>query len=373
MSATDHVLQRDDSIRHGLASTGETCRIYDEGDHLYTAMLEDIDRATETIRLESYIFSGDEVGWRFAEALAKRAQAGVTVRVHVDAAGALFEGTEKLFQCMHEAGVETHWFNRWSWRAPLRYNRRNHRKLLVVDQECIYVGGFNIHRESSQALIGAGRWRDIHVRLSGRLSDQAATLFDDLWRGRAGRTAPPWDGAYRLVPNVTRTCRRVLHCWYLEAFAAAEHTIYLTSPYFVPDRRFREALVAASERGVDVRVLLPAIGDNRFVRWAGYALARPLARAGVHFFEYLPRMLHTKLALVDDQWAMVGSANTDYRSFFVNRELNLVSRSPAFCRQLADVFHEDLSQAHDLVFPARRKNRLRALAELLGQRLRRWL
>ena len=362
-----------DRSTRGTDTDKENCTVYVEGDELYTAMLEDIGRATAAIRLESYILAGDEIGWRFAEALAEKAGAGVTVQVHVDAAGALFEGTEKLFQFLRQSGAETRWFNRWRWRDPLRYNRRNHRKLLVVDDCCVYVGGFNLHRESSFALSGPKRWKDVHLRLTGPVSEQAVMLFDDCWHHRIRRSPPSWDGNYRLVPNITRACRRTLHCLYLDALAQAKRYVYLTTPYFVPDRKFRKALVAASRRGVDVRVLIPAHSDNRLVQWTGQALARPLARAGVRFFEYLPRMLHAKVAVVDGRWATVGSANTDYRSFFLNRELNLVSRSARLCEQLEHLFDEDLAQSEEFDISDRRPWRIRGVIAALGHRLRRWL
>ncbi len=366
---------KDTPLAHtdGCRAAPESCVVYGEGDDLYAAMLEDIGQARDTIRLESYIFAGDEVGWRFANALVERAKAGVSVCVHVDAAGALFEGTDKLYRHLRKAGVHARWFNRWRWRDPWHYNRRNHRKLLVVDDRCVYLGGFNLHRESSRMLVGSRRWRDVHVRLAGRLVAPASALFDELWDGRAGQTPPPWDGPYRLVPNASRTCRRVLYCEYLEALAAAEGSVTIATPYFVPNRRFRAALVAAVRRGVDVRVLLPTESDQRFVQWASHALARPLARRGVQFFEYLPRMLHAKVTLIDEHWAMVGSANVDYRSFFVNQELNLVSRAPVLCRQLDALLREDLSQACRLELARRPREYLRALAESLGHRLRRWL
>lgn len=346
--------------------------IFSEGDDLYAAMLEDIGAATNVIRLESYIFAGDEIGRRFAEALIKRARSGVQVLVHADAAGALLEGTDKLFRHMTRAGVEARWFNRWHWRHPWHYNRRNHRKLLVVDARCIYVGGFNLHRESAKSLVGLRRWRDIHVRLANCLVEPAITLFDELWAGGMNPVPPAWEGPYRLVPNSTRVCRRVLYCEYLEALAAAGHSVRIATPYFVPSRRFRAALVAAVRRGVMVSVLLPAYSDQRLVQRAGHALARPLARSGVQFFEYLPRMLHTKLTLIDDQWAMVGSANADYRSFFVNRELNLLSRAPALCRELGRLYREDVSEARALKL-SRPRSGMHAIAEALARRLRRWL
>lgn len=351
----------------------ERCEVFGEGDDLYGAMLRDIAHATEEIRLESYIFAGDEVGWRFAKALAERVRAGVRVRVHVDAAGAWFEGTDKLFRHLRDAGVEARWFNRWRWRDPWHYNRRNHRKLLVIDETALYVGGFNIHRESSRTQVGNRRWRDVHLRLTGSLVTQAVARFDELWDGRPTRTVPPWQGPHRLIPNATRACRRVLHCLYLDALTAAVDSIAIATPYFVPDRRFRAALARAARRGVDVRVLLPAQSDQPLAQWASHVLARPLARRGVQFFAYRPRMLHAKVTLIDADWGMVGSANADYRSFFINRELNFISHDPEFCGQLAELLAEDMAQAQPLTLSAPGRLRLREWGESLARRLRRFL
>ena len=125
-------------------------KLFTEGDALYEAMLAAIDNATVVVRMESYIFASDENGWRFAEALARSAAAGVDVRAHLDAAGAWGSTSSSLQRFLRSHGVHLRWFHRWSWREPLRYNRRSHRKLLVVDDRVAYVGGFNIHRESSR-------------------------------------------------------------------------------------------------------------------------------------------------------------------------------------------------------------------------------
>lgn len=347
--------------------------VFGEGDRLYAAMLADIAAAERHIRLESYIFAGDTVGWRFAEALAERARAGVTVQVHVDSAGALWQGTARLFRYLGEHGVDTRWFHRWRWRRPWRYNRRNHRKLLVVDGTTVYVGGFNLHRESSQAAYGDRRWRDVHVRVDGALGADAARLFDDLWRARRHTMAPPWRGDLRLVPNANGHCRRELHCLYLDALRGAERSIDIVTPYFVPDHHLRDALAAAARRGVAVRVLLPARSDNPLTELAARALAAPLLAAGVRFFEYLPRMLHGKLMLVDDCWATVGSANVDYRSFFINQELNLVCREPAVCARLAGIAAVDFADSRLMARSASNPLGPRAVAQGISQRLRRWL
>ena len=129
-------------------------QLFTEGDALYEAMLASINSATAFVRMESYIFASDEIGWRFAQALARSAAAGVDVRVHLDAAGAWGSRSSLLQRYLRDHSVQLRWFHRWSWREPLRYNRRSHRKLFVVDDRVAYVGGFNIHRESSRRCYG---------------------------------------------------------------------------------------------------------------------------------------------------------------------------------------------------------------------------
>jgi len=349
------------------------CRVFGEGDDLYAAMLTDIARAHTVVRLESYILAADEVGWSFARALAERARAGLRVQVLVDSAGALFEGTGKLFRFLRGAGVDARLFNRWEWRDPLRYNRRNHRKLLITDEESVYIGGFNIHRESSLAQVGSGRWRDVHIRVAGGVAGAAIELFDATWSGTTSRAVPPWVSAMRLVPNETAACRRVLRCLVLEAVTGARLRVFLATPYFVPDRGLRAALVGAVDRGVDVRILLPHTTDHPLLQKAGRAMARRLARKGVSFFEYLPRMMHSKLMIVDGRWACVGSANTDYRSFFVNRELNLVTTQPAACASLESLLTQDFAESRQLTPSEQPASRLSAMTEAVVMRFRRWL
>lgn len=302
----------------------------------------------------------------------RSARAGVDVFVHVDGVGAIFNGTATVVRHLRQAGVRVRWFNRWHWNRPLAYNLRNHRKLLVVDEQLAYIGGFNLHREASRAASGATRWRDAHVRLEGMIGRQAARLFDASWLRQAWPEPPAWQGDYRLVPNSTRACRRAMRCLYRDAVDLAHSHIHMATPYFVPDRAFRRGLVNAARRGVDVRILLPACSDHRLAHWLGRMMARPLARAGVHVLAYLPRMLHSKLMLVDGDWAMVGSANIDYRSFYINSELNLVTRDAELCRQLERIFMEDCAEAADVAFDDAGRGLLRTVLGAIGWRMRRW-
>ncbi len=354
---------------------GATIQLYTEGDHLFEAMLAAIEGAQEQVWMETYIFADDEVGRRFARALSERARAGVEVRLLVDALGSLFQFYRSLGPELGQSGVQVRHFHPWHWREPLRYNRRDHRKLLVVDGHQAFLGGFNIHRQSSRRYFGAERWRDTHASFQGLLARQAAELFDAFWRGDR-RWLPYNDGRKSsvLVPNQTRSCRRRLACLYKDLLSSAKKQVCLTTPYFVPDHRTQKALLAAVKRGVDVRLLVPRTSDVRLAGWAANAVYAHLLDAGVRIYEYLPRMLHAKVAIVDGNWATLGTANLDYRSLFQNYELNLVSRDPDLCSRLQAQFELDVAEA-SAVCATRWRNRrwIPRLAELLGWSVRRWL
>jgi cardiolipin synthase len=347
--------------------------LFVEGDELYDAMLVDLAATRRAIRLESYIFADDEVGARFVEALCRSASAGVECTLRLDAAGSMGGLHARSLALLRDAGVLLEWSRAWSWRSPGIFHLRNHRKLLVVDDEVAYLGGFNIHRDSSRRAVGDVRWRDTHVRITGDVVQDAAAAFDLPW-GPEGA----WKRARRspafLLPNRTAKCRHRLRCAYLEGLGAARRRAWLTTPYFVPDRRSRRLLTLLAKRGVDVRLLLPGHSDVPLAQWAGHALYAPMLAAGVRIFEYGGRVLHAKTALADDGWATVGTANFDYRSFFVNDEVNLVTDDAAFVGELAAQFERDLADSVEISEAAWRRRRLTApVAEAIGWWARRWL
>ncbi|HSN17765.1 MAG TPA: phospholipase D-like domain-containing protein, partial [Gammaproteobacteria bacterium] len=291
--------------------TNDTIRVYTEGDELYADMLAAIHAARRSIKFESYIFADDEVGQRFIAALVERAQAGVQVLIYIDAVGSLFSGPHAVERALKAGGVEVRWFQRWNWRHPSRYNRRNHRKLLVVDGKVGFFGGFNVHRENSLAVFGKTRWRDTQVRVTGAAARTLQVLFDAFWRNQLlpYPELPVLDGV--LITNHSRRGRNHLHRLYGRKFAEARHYIHLTTPYFVPDRRTRRELMRAARRGVEVKLLVPHRIDERLARvvqWAAHALYSNLLAAGVQIHEYMPRMLHAKTLVVDGDWCTVGTA-----------------------------------------------------------------
>lgn len=357
--------------------TAETIHVYTEGDELYEDMLAAIRSARRTVKFESYIFADDEIGKRFIEALVERARAGVQVLVYIDAVGSLFSGPHAVERALRAGGVQVRWFHRWNWRNPSRYNRRNHRKLLVVDGKTGFFGGFNVHRENSLSVFGETRWRDTHLQVAGPAARTLQRLFDAFWRNRLlphPELAVP-DGV--LVTNHARHGRNHLHRLYGAKFAEARRYIHLTTPYFVPDRHTRRELMRAARRGVEVKLLVPHRIDEklaRVVQWAAHALYANLLAAGVQIHEYMPRMLHAKTLVVDGDWCTAGTANVDYRSFFLNYELTLVSTAPALVDRLEQDFQADLAQAVRIQ-PRRWAGRQlwSRFLERIGWAIRRWL
>ena len=350
-------------------------QLFIEGDELYQAMLASIRSAQHSIRLESYIFAYDEIGRGFIDALIQQAQAGVDVRVNLDAAGSMFVRAGHHFQQLRKNAVKLHWFHRWNWRRPFKYNRRNHRKLLVIDEKTAFVGGFNIHRESSQRIFGAQRWRDTHLRISGELAAHAAELFEHFWQGEH-RWLPPTitDANSQLIPNNTRHCQFQLRCMLEAMFGSAQKSIFLTTPYFVPDRHTQRLLQSAAQRGVDVRLLVPRKSDVKLARWAAHAAYDGLLSTGVKIYEYLPRMLHSKTIIIDGDYATLGTANLDYRSFFLNYELNIFTHDATTCNQLQNQFYRDIELAEE-IHRKKWRNRFWAgrILEFIGWIARRWL
>jgi cardiolipin synthase len=349
--------------------------LFTEGDDLYDAMIGAIGAARERVDLETYIYAADEVGWRIGEALAARARAGVRVRVLVDAAGSLFSFSDSLERYLRQHGVVVRRFHRWTWHQPLRFYRRNHRKLLAIDRREAYVGGFNLHRESSRSAYGPGRWRDTHVRMSGALAEHASALFEAFWAG--DRSWSPRSGGETgdaLVTNHSRICRHQVHCLYVRLLRSAGRRLFVTTPYFVPDHRTQNELVQAARRGVDVRLLVPGKSDVPITRWAARAAYQKLLSAGIRLFEYQPRVLHAKTAVVDGAVATVGTANLDYRSLFVNYELNLFSANRPLCAALEEQFLADLTEAMEVTVPGwSGRSWSGMVAESVGWLARRWL
>lgn len=349
--------------------------VYAEGDLLYRAMLSDLEAATRSIRLESYIFASDGIGEAFFVALRAARQRGVSVVLRADHAGSFFTLAKTHMQRLRAHGIDFRWSRRWSLSSPLVFNRRNHRKLLVIDDQIAYLGGFNIHAPSSLRLSGASRWRDTHLRFVGPLAVVAAEIFDACREDSHERDRVPRAvGMTQLIPNGSPRCRHVWRCELHDALEEARTRIWVTTPYFVPDRRLQGQLCNAAIGGIDVRLLVPGKSDVPLAQWAARAAYARLLACGVRIYEYMPRVLHAKTMQVDDRWAAIGTANMDYRSLFVNDEINLVDREGRLNQVLCELFTTDLSESREIRdAPWRLRPWTELLTESIGWMMRRWL
>jgi len=329
--------------------TSNRITVFTEGDDLYADMLDAIGTAESSIDMESYIFEADEVGMRFIHAFAVRASAGIRVRLHLDAFGSMALRDSSGIKTLIDAGVELRWYNPLRWLRLVHFNRRNHRKLLIIDKRSVWLGGFNIHRENSLRVYGEQRWLDIQIRVDGTLAAQAQQYFDRLWEGRRD-WSPSIDPATesRLVSNHNILQQHQLRRLLALKFFKAQKQIWLCTPYFMPDRFLQQQMVKAARRGIDVRLLLPYRTDRPVTQWVARATYTSLMASGVKIFEYEPRFIHAKMVVIDDNWCTVGSTNFDYRSFFINYEINMVSTCAVLVAQLQKIFEGDLTLSRSI-------------------------
>jgi cardiolipin synthase len=320
-------------------------------------MLQAIEGADQYVHLETYILRSDLTGRLFLAALAERARAGVEVRLLYDAIGS--RGLEEhALEPLLRAGGDVVAFN------PLRGivfapRRRDHRKILIVDGRVGFTGGLNIGSEYRREEDGEPSWRDAHVRIEGPLVRDLAAVFLESWF-RADGPDLPWDaflaeepahsgdvrGAILADGPVYR--RRRMRDLIVSALEGAERSVALASPYFAPGRRVLEALASASARGVKVELLLAGETDHPVLKRAARSILPRLLRAGVHVFEYEKSMMHGKLAVFDDEWAVVGSSNLDRQSLQHAYEVNLIVESSSLPRELRASFAKDLQRSRRL-------------------------
>jgi cardiolipin synthase len=329
-------------------------RLFTEGDELYEAMLAAIGTAQRTVRLETFIFAADEIGWRFAKALAEKARAGVEIRFHFDASGSATGASPDLHQYMIDAGVKLKWYHPWTWQHPSHYFQRNHRKMLVIDEQKFFLGGSNIILENSRALYGERRTRDSDVAVMDGLAEQAAALFDWTWahpekahKNRRAVREPPSDPS--MGPSLAGLYHNKIARLYALLIGRAVRRVYVTNPYFCPGSRVERALRRAAKRGVDVRVLVPRNSDPPFVGWLTRSSYACLMKSAIRVFEYLPpRKLHAKSIAIDDDWSVIGSTNLDHWGLVANHELVLVARDQKLGRELRDAFSQDLEHSEEV-------------------------
>jgi len=346
------------------------------GAEIFPAMLEAIRSANVSVTFESYIYWSGDIGQKFSDALAERAQAGIPVCVTIDWVGSL-KMDEDLLARMKDAGVRLHRYRPLHWYHLGRMNNRTHRKLLVVDGRIGFTGGVGIADQWQGGATDPEHWRDSHFRVEGPTVAQFQSAFNDNWIKMTGELLHGPEFFPALAPAGALDAHlfiaspaggsESMHLMYLLAIAAAEHSIDLAASYFVPDELTRNALLAARRRQVRVRILLPGRHiDSAAVRLRSRASWGDLLEAGVEIREYNPTMLHTKLLVIDREFVSVGSTNFDARSFRLNDEASLNIYDAGFAGEITTVFEADLAQARPYTYEQWKR---RPLSERLAEHL----
>jgi cardiolipin synthase A/B len=340
-------------------SVGDDVDLLINGDEIFPAFLETIEQAERTINLLTYVYWRGDIATEVATALCRRAKEGVEVNVLLDAIGTA-KMERGVIAEMRECGVRVARFRPLKPYAIRRANNRTHRKILVADGKVGMIGGVGIAEEWTGNAEDPDHWRDTHVRVRGPVVRGLQGAFADNWLEATGEVLTgeaylpdlePLDGGgpMQVVRSAAGVGDTDVEALYFLAIASARTSLDLTAAYFAPRPAFVEALCDASERGAEVRVLVPGPHiDKGFVRIAGRAAYEQLLDAGVRIWEYQPTMLHAKTMTVDGAWSSVGSVNFDNRSFQLHDEATLCVQSERFAHSLTQQFERDLEVSDEM-------------------------
>ncbi len=367
---------------------GGTAEILQNGCRFLPAVLDAIRGARETVNFQVYIFNTDRVGKKFVDALEERARAGVEVRVLLDGFGSWRFGKEEQAR-LRNAGVTLEYFRPIRLLTLVRAFKRDHRRAIVIDGAVAFTGGAAVADKWDGDARNRKEWRDSLVRLTGALAHGVQTAFGENWVYRTGeiltgdRFFPPTAGdapagttvpgdpcGIALVSSPADMAQPIRVLLWL-SFTCAKRRLWISSSYFVPEGRLRDAIADRARAGVDVRLLVPGSAtDAKPVRLAGRSHYEELLEAGVRIFEFQPAMMHAKTVVVDGLWTLVGSANMDKRSVKLNEE-NIIGISDS--RLAADVergLEADCARAEEVTLEEFRR---RGMGTQVAERLSRLL
>ncbi len=356
---SENFLRAAEALTSAPISDGNRAELLINGDRIFPVFLETIASAQQTLNVQTYVYWRGEIAAEVAGAIGERAQHGVRCNVILDALGAA-KMERSLIDEMESAGVKVILFRPPKPYAIKRVANRTHRRLLIADGRVGMTGGVGIAGEWTGDAEDAEHWRDTHVRVRGPVVRGMQGTFAENWLEGTGEVLSgegylpelePVDGGGRmqLVRSSAKVGDTNAEALYYLAISSARRTIQLTAAYFVPRPAFTDALCAAAERGVDVRILVPGPHiDKGLVRVAGRAAYEQLLEAGARIWEYQPTMLHAKTLCIDGAWSSVGTINFDNRSFQLHDEVTLCIWDERFAAELSEAFERDLGRSEEI-------------------------
>lgn len=356
------------SMSDSLMTEGAIAHFWSDIDTIQVNRLRLISQARQLIQFETFMMTPGERAEAFALILQQKAAEGVTVQVLADSYGA-HSLPKTYWQALKNAGVQVRFFNPFTARDPLGYLRRNHRKLLVVDQQAAMIGGAGIADlwDGKDDYPGRVPWYDFEMELHGAVVGLLTGFFWQHWLSAGGHVdlnehrPDNADGINPAPILITpgedpstgdSPIRSLLHL----CITAAQTRLWIASPYLLPDKATRKALAAMRRQGVDVRILtMGPKSDKPYVYYTSRERYKPLLQQGIKIHEYQPSMMHAKIVLVDDQWISLGSANLDPRSFFHNDELNLCVSDRGLTQQVEEFFKQGFGNSELIQFQSWQK------------------
>ncbi|MBQ8232199.1 MAG: cardiolipin synthase [Lachnospiraceae bacterium] len=329
--------------------------IFTDGNDKFNTMIEDMKQAKEFIHIQYYIIRNDVLFNRIREVLEQKVKEGVEVRVLFDAMGCR-SVNHSYWKKLNEQGIQTaEFFPALLKRLHLRINYRNHRKIVVIDNKVAYVGGFNVGKEYIGLDEKFGYWRDTHLRITGNavLGLQLRFLLDWNYAARenlfgknkyfTGIEPRHRDNCeIQIISSGPDNTLQQIRDNYLRLINKAQRSIYIQTPYFIPDESVFDALLIAARSGIEVNIMIPCKPDHPFVYWATYSYIGDMVNAGAKCYTYDNGFLHSKGMVVDDKVLCFGTANMDIRSFALNFEVNAIIYDEKKAKEMVDIFREDL-------------------------------
>jgi cardiolipin synthase len=334
---------------------GNRVEFFSEGRTAFDSVFAAIEAAKHHIHVQFFIFRADKLGTKLLSALTAKARAGVEVRLLVDGIGARKLKHRQLQSLLDAGGKAADFLPVSIWRRRLQVNLRNHRKIVVIDGSVGFTGGLNVGDEYLGESARFGPWRDTFLRLEGPAVEGLQSVFIEDWDFTCGEPlqGPPYFPTFESVGDINAQVMssgpdlefRSIREMYFAAITKARTRLWITTPYYVPDQGIRDALCLASMSGVDVRLLLPKTPDHLMPYFAGRYYVPDLLTCGVKVYRYTRGFIHSKVVLVDGQWASVGTANLDNRSLLLNFEVNCAFHTPRIVAELERQFLHDLEDS----------------------------
>ena len=337
--------------------------MYSDGKLFFNELLESLQKAKKSINIEFYIFKNDDIGTKILNVLEEKAKEGVEVRLLYDSVGSRSLNRNVLNKLINEGGKVGEFFPSWLKFININMNFRNHRKIVVIDNNVGFVGGFNVGDEYLGKDSKFGYWRDTHIKFTGsavndlnlrfladwRYATKEEVSLEEIFEANEENSNSNNVGMQIVSSGPNLSDKYEIKMAYLKMIQKAKKYLYIQSPYLIIDNSISDSLKLAAASGVDVKIMIPGKGDHPFVYWANLVYAGDLIKEGIRVFHYDKNaFLHAKTVVIDDEVCSIGTANMDTRSFELNFEVSSFIYSEKIAKEQKYEFENDMKMCEEL-------------------------